>query len=152
MFGTTVSLHPQDGVGVFDGSTALIQCQFTVFPTCASGSVNTINGNNFNGVNVATGSTGVLQGVTVSGTTGVGVRADTNATLRLQTGSTVITGNTIGGIFVSNHSILNFNSPPISVSGNDGGFQVNCFGAPSTLIGNVSGVAGGVSPSCGTVF
>lgn len=152
LLGTTVSQHPNDGVGVFDGSVVLIQCTFAPFPTCAAGSVNTINGNNFNGVNLATGSTGVLQGVTVNGTTGLGVRADTNATLRLQTGSTVITGNTTGGIFASHHSILNFNSPPIAVSGNGGGFQVNCSGAPATLIGNVSGVAGGVSPTCGSVF
>ncbi len=152
LLGTTVSQHPSDGVGVFDGSVVLIQCTFAPFPSCAAGSVNAISGNALNGVNVATGSTGVLQGVTVSGTTGVGVRADTNATLRLQTQATVITGNTIGGIFASNHSIMNFNSPPISVSGNDGGFQVNCFGAPSTVIGNVTGVAGGVSPTCGPVF
>jgi parallel beta-helix repeat protein len=152
LLGTTVSLHPNDGVGLFDGSTVLIQCTFAPFPTCAPGSINTISGNNFHGVNVATGSTGVLQGVTVSGTAGLGVRADTNATLRLQTNSTVITGNTTGGISASHHAILNFNSPPISVNSNGGGFQVNCAGAPSTLIGNVSGVAGGVSPTCGTVF
>ena len=93
LLGSTVSQHPNDGVGAFDGASVLIQCAFAPFPTCATGSINTISQNNFNGVNVATGSTGVLQGVTVSGTTGNGVRVDTNATLRLQTASTVITGN-----------------------------------------------------------
>ena len=67
-------------------------------------------------MNVATGSTGVLQGVTVSGTTGNGVRVDTNAPLRLQTASTVITGNT--------------------------GFGIQCFGAESSFAGDVAGVTG----------
>ena len=89
-------------------------------------------------MNVATGSTGVLQGVTVSGTTGNGVRVDTNATLRLQTASTVITGNTGAGIEMSHASIANFNSPPSSVTGN-GGPEVSCpSGAPSFVVGNIS--------------
>jgi len=135
---STVSQHPNDGVGAFDGASVLIQCAFAPFPTCATGSINTISQNNFNGVNVATGSTGVLQGVTVSGTTGNGVRVDTNATLRLQTASTVITGNHRRGIEMSHASIANVNSPPSSVTGN-GGPEVICpGGAPSFVVGNIS--------------
>jgi parallel beta-helix repeat protein len=153
LLGTTVSQHPSEGVAIGDGSTAMIQCTFAPFPTCAAGSVNTIAGNNINGVRVSSGSTGVLQGVTVSGTTGLGVLASVNSTLRLQTAATVITGNTVGGISSVHHAILDFTSPtPVSVSGNGGAFQLNCVGAPSTLIGNVSGIAGGVAPSCGPVF
>lgn len=152
--GTTVSQHPNDGVGVFDGSTALLQCLLT-FPNCAPGSVNTITQNTFNGVNVATGSTGILQGVTISNTNGVGVRVDTNSTLRVQLPTTQVINNTAAGINVSHASAVNFNSPPAVVANNDGlgSFQVNCFGAPSVVITNggsgTTGIGpGGISPAC----
>jgi len=153
VLGTTVDTHPGNGVGAFDGTTVLIQCTFVPFPTCAAGSVNTIK-NSPTGVNVGTGRTGTIQGANVT-LNGAGVRVDTNSTLRLQTASTTITGNTGTGIVVTNHSVVNFNGPPATVSGNDGpgSFQVNCFGAPSVMIGNTAGVgAGGVSSTCGTVF
>lgn len=151
LLGTTIATHPGDGVGAFDGVTVLLQCTFSPFPNCAPGSVNVISSNG-TGVNVATGSTGVIQGASVTAN-GQGVRVDTNATLRLQTASTQITGNTFSGLNVSHHSVVNFNSPAVTISGNDGTTQVNCFGAPSVLIGDVSGVTpGGIAASCGTVF
>src|SRR5262249_54088858 len=118
LLGTTVSQHANnDGVGAFDGTTVLLQCTFApAFPSCAAGSINQVTQNHFNGVNVSTGSTGILQGVTISNTTGAGVRVDTNSTLRLQTASTQITNNSGAGINVSHASTVNFGPPAVGVA------------------------------------
>lgn len=60
--------------------------------------------------------------------------------------ATVVTGNTGTGLLLSHNSIANFNSAS-SISGN-GGSEIFCFGAPSTVVGNITGVTEPIAGSC----